>query len=388
MKTLKQICIAFGLMAVLLTSMSMPVFALTAADQAAAGIAGGIAGGAAGGALGGALGSAVGAVAGQAAGQESVSVTELLPLPGNNSSQGNPYANLPQVQGATAEGRFYSLVTVIVMNARYILGAVAVAFIVYAGIRMVIGQGNEEEYTTQRRNIIYAIIGLAIVGLSGELVRIFSVYCPTSGPQAGKDLMGQACTPGGFLGDSNAILRSATLFSQRSQLVITFIKYIIGSIAVFMVVRSGFRLISSSGNEEKLTQDKKALFYGIIGLMFIILADSAINNVFYKIDLSQYPSVGGAAPGIDAQQGIKEIVGVTNLIITIISPVAIFMLLYGAFLYVTSAANEEQQTKAKRLVFAVIVGIIIIYGAFAIVSTVISGNFQGGIGTVTKTAGQ
>ena len=304
---------------------------------------------------------------------------DLLPLPGSGS-----YSNLPTVSGTSADQRFNNLVVAVVNNLRYIIGAVAIGVMVYAGVRMVIAQGNEEEYTTQKRNILYAIIGLAVIGLSGDLVRIFSVGCDATG----KDILGQPCVAGGFLKDPNAIVRSATLFNQRTQFVITFIKYLIGSIAVFGVVRSGMRLVTSSGNEEKLSEDKKGLFYGILGLIFIIMADPIINNVFYKVDLSRYPSVGGAAPGFDAAQGVKELAGFTNLVVTIATPVAILMLLYAAFSYVTSAGNEEKQGKAKRLIFAVIVGILVMYAAFAIVSTVISGSFQGGLGTQTAPTGQ
>lgn len=305
--------------------------------------------------------------------------SELIPLP-DSSKYGTP----PTVSGTTADQRFNNLVISAINNARYIVGAVAVLLIVYAGIRMVTAQGEEEQYTTQKRNILYAILGLAAVGFSGELVRILNVYCPDSGPSLGKDLIsGLPCTPGGFLKDPNAILRSATLFSQRTQLLITFVKYFIGSVAVFGIVRAGLRLVTFFGNEEKMQQDKKALFYDILGLLLIIMADSAVNNVFYKIDFSRYPTTGGAAPSFNAAQGIKELAGFTNLIVTIATPIAILILLFGAFLYITSATNEENQTKAKRLIFAVIIGLLIMYAAFAIVSTVISGSFQGGPGTVT-----
>ncbi len=333
MKTLKQFLIAFGLMVMVLANLAFPV-----------------------------------------------SAADLLPLPGSSTTSNNPYANLPTVSGDTADQKFQNLVMAGIQNVRYLLGAVAVGMLVIAGVRLVMAQGSEEVYTEQKRSILYAIIGLAVVGFSGDLVRIFTVACPATG----KDISGQPCTPGSFLKDPNAIVRSATLFDQRTDFIITFIKYLIGSIAVFMVIRSGLRLIGSSGNEDKLAEDKKSLFYGILGLLFIIMADTAISKVFYKVDLSKYPGVGGVTPAFDAAQGVKELAGFTNLVLTIATPVAILMLLYGAFQYVTSAGNEDRQGKAKRLVFAVIAGILIMYAAFAIVSTIISGSFQGGLGTVTE----
>ena len=132
MKTLKQFLIAFTLMVTVLLSMSIPVFADTSNDS-----------------------------------------SSLLPIP-----KPTQYAGLPTVSGTTADQRFSNLVASVITNVRYILGAVAIILIIYAGIRMVTAQGEEEVYTTQKRNILYAIIGLAVVGFSGDLVRILNVYCP------------------------------------------------------------------------------------------------------------------------------------------------------------------------------------------------------------------
>ena len=242
---------------------------------------------------------------------------------------------------------------------------------------MVIAQGKEDEYTKQRHTILWAVAGLALVGMSGELVRIFSVSC-------GAKIPGQPCTEGGFLKDPNAILRSAVLFNQRTQFFVTFLKYFIGSVAVLFIVRSGIRMIAMGSQEEAMNTDKKNLMYGILGLLLIILADTAVNNVFYQVDVSRYPSVGGLTPGINPGQGVKEIIGVTNFVVSIISPIAILMLLAGAVMYMTAAGNEEKQGKAKRLILSTIIGILIIYGAFAIVSTFVGGKFEGGGPQVTQ----
>lgn len=298
-----------------------------------------------------------------------------LPLP-SISSYGVPNIT-PPAPGVSAQQQFYALVVAAINNVRYIIGAVAIAMIIYAGIHMVIAQGKEDEYTKQRQTIMWAIVGLAVVGMSGELVRIFSVSCDVKIP-------GQPCVEGGFLKDPNAILRSATLFNQRTQFIITFLKYFIGSIAVLFIVRSGIRMIAMGSQEDKIALDKKNLIYGTIGLLLIIIADTAINKVFYKVDVSRYPSVGGVQPGIDPIRGVKEIAGFTNLVVSILSPVAVLMLLAGAVMYITSAGNEEKQATAKRLIFATIIGIIIIYGAFGIVSTFVGGRFEGGGSQITQ----
>ena len=44
-------------------------------------------------------------------------------------------------------------------------------------------------------------------------------------------------------------------------------------------------------------------------------------------------------------------------------------------MYATAGGNEEQTERAKRLVILAIGGMVLIYGAFAIISTVVSGQF-------------
>jgi len=53
--------------------------------------------------------------------------------------------------------------------------------------------------------------------------------------------------------------------------------------------------------------------------------------------------------------------------------IAVAMIIYGGFLYVTSAGNEDSTGKAKKILIYAVVGIIIILLSFAIVNTVISG---------------
>jgi hypothetical protein len=238
---------------------------------------------------------------------------------------------------------------------------------------MVTAYGNEEVYAKQRNTILYAIMGLAIVGLSGELARIFAVSCPD---YTDPNLQNYACTQGSsFLKDPNAIVRTSVIFNQRTKLIITFVKYFIGAVAIFEIISNGSKMVTMGSDEAKIGKIKKNLYYSIFGLLLIIVADTVINQVFYNIDLTKYPSTGGAQPGVNAAKGVQEIVGFTNLVVSIVGPLAILVLIAGGIMYMTAAGDESKMGKAKKLIFGALLGIIIIYGAFAIVSTFISGSF-------------
>jgi hypothetical protein len=250
---------------------------------------------------------------------------------------------------------------------------------------MVTAYGNEEVYTKQRSTILYAIIGLAVVGLGGELARIFAVTCPEF---TDPNLQNYTCTQGSsFLQDPNSIVRTSVIFNQRTKLIITFIKYFIGAVAIFEIISSGSKMITMGSDDAKIGKIKKNLTYAIVGLLLIIVSDTLINQVFYNIDLSRYPTTGGAQPGVNAAKGVQEIVGFTNLVVSFVGPIAVLVLIAGGVLYMTAAGDDAKMGKAKKLIFAALIGIIIIYGAFAIVSTFISGSFGNpAAGTVTPSA--
>jgi hypothetical protein len=357
-----QFLVVFSLMGTILVSLAMPVLA---ADEGTGTAGTGTVQSGGSTPTGESSGETTGGSSGGTTGGSAPAV--LFPLP--SASQ---YGNLPApTQGKSAQYQFQELMWGLIMNVRYIIGAVAIAFCVYSGFRMVTAFGNEEVYGKQRNNLLYAVIGLAVVGMSGEFAKIFAVSCPDFTAQG---QVNYTCTQGGFLKDPNSIIRASTIFNNQTKIIITFIKYFIGGVAVLMIVRNGMSMITMGSNEEHMGQDKKNLAYSALGLILIIIADNVISNVFYKLDLTRYPSVGGAKPGIDSAQGIKEIVGVTNFIVSVVGPLAILMLLAGGIMYMTAAGKEEQMNKAKKLIVMTLVGIIIIYGAFAIVSTFIGGN--------------
>ena len=63
----------------------------------------------------------------------------------------------------------------IVGRLRGILGALAIAMVVYSGLKMLLAQGEEGKVTEAKKGIYMGLIGLAIVSLAGEFTKILSV---------------------------------------------------------------------------------------------------------------------------------------------------------------------------------------------------------------------
>lgn len=63
--------------------------------------------------------------------------------------------------------------------------------------------------------------------------------------------------------------------------------------------------------------------------------------------------------------------GFLNGLFAVLGIVLVVLLVYGGFLYLTAAGNEQQVTKAKDVIKNSIIGLVIIVSAFAISTFVI-----------------
>lgn len=86
----------------------------------------------------------------------------------------------------------------------------------------------------------------------------------------------------------------------------------------------------------------------------------------------QAPSPEGYSQGLvqatDAKTYIKN---VTNFILGFLGFIAILIVIYGGFLYVTDAGKGEQTEKGKKAIQYAMIGIVIILGSFALVNTIL-----------------
>ena len=274
-----------------------------------------------------------------------------IPLP-DNSHYGNiPDPSDPDPSKDGVE-RAQDAVFSILRNVRLIMGVGTIGILVYAGIMMVVKGGDEGETTKQKSAVTYSIVGMAVIGISGAVTEILSVE------------------NGGLLNPDEAKER-VVLFRVEVNLVITFIKYILGSIATLFLVISGLSLVVAGGDEGTVTSAKKRMAASALGLLLVIFSSTFIDRVFYVIDLNADET--GVIPQVDTVQGIAEIVAITNIVVTLVGPVMILMLVAGGIMYIISAGDDGKMDKAKKLITNAVIGIVVIYGAFAIVSTFISG---------------
>lgn len=277
-----------------------------------------------------------------------------------------------QVPGAEAniagKGGFDILKDVVLGGLQYVkilTVVVGILFITIMGYTLVTSGSSEEDVTKAKKGIIFTIIAFVMISISQNIAKIFDM------------------TDGSVLGSPQEILNRVHIFDKQTEIFVTFVKYVIGTYAVVQIVRHGAKMVTAGANDEEMGKRKKAIMFNLAGLLLIYLGDIAINKVFYKVDKTVYSGITGVHPYADAKAGVDQIVGITNLIVTFVGPVGVLMLIVGAVMYATAGGQDEQLQKAKRILVTAGIGLVIIFGAFAVVSTVLAGRLQD-IGSITQ----
>lgn len=98
--------------------------------------------------------------------------------------------------------------------------------------------------------------------------------------------------------------------------------------------------------------------------------------------------VGVGAPEAISNRDMPEVIGsltggetsvrdlartILNFLLGFLGFVAVLMIIYGGFTYVTAAGEEQKLGEAKKIIMYAIVGVIVILLSFAIVNTVLKG---------------
>ena len=75
----------------------------------------------------------------------------------------------------------------------------------------------------------------------------------------------------------------------------------------------------------------------------------------------------------DGQSQLTSFIGrIINVMLSVLGIIFFVLLVYGGFLWMTSAGNDDKVKKAKTLITDAVIGLIIILAAYAISSFVIT----------------
>jgi len=102
--------------------------------------------------------------------------------------------------------------------------------------------------------------------------------------------------------------------------------------------------------------------------------------------LKQNPNVGGTVPQAQSDSEPLEPINIPNyapgrwedvvqniitILLVLIGVVATVVLIYGGYLYITSAGNPEIANKGKNAILGAVIGIIIAFSSYLIVNFIL-----------------
>lgn len=246
-----------------------------------------------------------------------------------------------------------------IINAFLVLiGVLALIYLIVAGIKYITSQGDDKRAGEARSAILYAIIGLVIIGLSWVIVNFVfrAAGLGASGLPGGDDLAG------------------------RVMAVINGFLVLIGVLAVIYLVYAGVKYITSAGDDKKAGEAKQAILYTVIGLVVIGLAAVLVNFVASAVGLGNLLPGGGNLPA--------AVFLVINAFLTLVAIVAAIYIIIGGVKYITSQGDDKKAAEAKNTILYAVLGLVVIGLAVVIVNfTTVAAGGAGNLPAFSGTLG-
>ncbi len=115
----------------------------------------------------------------------------------------------------------------------------------------------------------------------------------------------------------------------------------------------------------------KKLAVTLLTTFTLLMSSVAMVSAQGFISPSDNPSAVAGATG--GEGSIRQLaLRLVNFALGFLGVIAVIMIIYGGFLYVTAAGADDKVGTAKKIILYSIIGIIIILVSFAIVNTVLN----------------
>lgn len=300
---------------------------------------------------------------------------DRLQSPGNlgagTQGQGNvnPFQGLyQQISSSTGQGGIEG-VTVLFNNLLQtgvgIVTAIAVIFVIVAGVRMIIESSNEETAKKQTTMIFNVIAGVVIMNIANfGIMRV----APQTSESSVEGLLARFDTITGIR--ESALTFATTLVFPLLDFALSFL----AGIAFLFIVYASMNIITHRGDEEKVKEARSRVIKTVIGIA-VILLNKAFVGVFY----------GGVTEGgsrstdlqPDIQSGVNLIFNLANYGLGFLGMVAVLMLIYGGVMMVASGGDEKKRAQGLKILQFVLYGIILAMSAYTLTSAIVGVTIRG-----------
>jgi len=157
---------------------------------------------------------------------------------------------------------------------------------------------------------------------------------------------------------------SSTTFVELLTKIADFLLTLAMTFAFIMIIWSGFKFVTSGGNEEKITSAKKNFTWTVIGIAIILVCKMLVTYIQEALGVNEVTTT-------TLQTFINKVGGTINSIIVLLFSLATAYFLWGVIQYVVGARGEdEKMEQGKRHMVWGIIGMAIMASAWGIVEII------------------
>jgi hypothetical protein len=121
----------------------------------------------------------------------------------------------------------------------------------------------------------------------------------------------------------------------------------------------------------------KRIFISIICLVSIFAVQASVVWATTETGLDETTSAAFGTPPF-GDKPLSGIIGqIVGAALSLIATLFMVLLIYGGFIWMTARGNESEVTKAKDMITAAIIGLVIVLSAYAITKFIGSALFEG-----------
>lgn len=141
---------------------------------------------------------------------------------------------------------------------------------------------------------------------------------------------------------------------------------IIVILAIIFIIIGALIYITSAGNDSRMSLAKGAIMAALIGLALALAAPSFLKEIGSILGWTDVNNATVASAQTFTQIASK----VLNFLLSIAGIIAIIMLIFGGFTYLTSAGDESKAEAGKKIALYAVIGIALALSALVLVTQV------------------
>ena len=285
-----------------------------------------------------------------------VEAKATIPFGANQVGLSDFQGQAPQASSSDAGARIGGNILNKVANiAKVVVASIAVVYLIWSALQLVIFGSNEEEVSSAKRGVIWSSLALIMMLLLNTF--IFDIFFNPD--------------TGGFLKNESTISTSVKSTVDVVIAGLDWFQAILVIIAIGFLMMSGFKMIAALGDQEQITGQKKVFLWIGVGIVVMLLNKVIVQEVVYKFVFSNYEV--NYSP--DANAGVSQIMGVIKYFLIALGVAALVAFIYGGSLMITAFGNDERVEEGKKILYSAVAGILIILISYAMVATLIQGGF-------------